>query len=314
MIRPSTPCAATALSVLLIACGPSGESPEGRDATRRMLALDSALRASIPAEFGTEHPYVPKGELLCAESDFATHLRRVDTLTYDTFAITQPGIEVKVQALLAALDAVAACPPTGPIERGVIVHYGLDSTGRLDARLQVVCLKFDRATGQYTHAASDDCLRVNADGSLALEPMGLVAWRAPGGGWYNYKRQVVIRSDHDGGWKPLDDQNEPNSAIHAESGIRDVIAQNGINGGKLALTAIATPQYRALLPDSTYAEIGFHQGMAWVPMEVVLDDSTYSGAPFMRKALDIGRPCPHACVGQPFSFWRSGTPPRAGCR
>lgn len=314
MARPRPQHAALTLLAIALGCGPSGETAEELASTKRMMALDSAIRASLPPEFGTEHPFVPKGELLCAEADFAGHLRRVDTVTFDTALITVPKRPVKVADMLSLLNAVQPCPPVGPIERGVIVHYGLDSAGALDVRLQMVCLTYDAASAQYTCSGSDDCLRIMPDGGLVAEPRGLAAWRSPGGGWYNYRRQVIIKPDHDSGWSPIDERTEPSSAIHAETGLRDLIAQNGIGNGMLALTAIATPQHRAVLPDSTYAEMGFHHGMAWTPLNEALDDSSYSGSPFMRKALDLGTPCPYACTNSPFRFWPGGTPPRSGCR
>ncbi|MBK6343778.1 MAG: hypothetical protein IPF41_14645 [Flavobacteriales bacterium] len=302
----------TALPFTLLACGPSAPEQQA-PATNGIEVLDAALKAALPDVFGTEHLYVPKGELACAEADFTDHIHQGDSTSHAPIPLPSGGIQVKCSALLSALDAVEPCEPSGPIVRGVVVHYGLNSNA-FDVRLQLLCLKYNDTTEEYEYAESDDCYRIKADGSLQLETGGLVAWRAAGGGWANYAARVMIKSDYNSAWVRLHAESEPNSAIHGEDVVRGLIAQNGLSEGELSLVPIATPQYRALLPDSTYEERGFHQGLAWVPVGVDLDDSTYTNEPFRAKALDVGSPCPHLCPNTPFQFWTAATSPRHTCK
>ncbi|HRD54097.1 MAG TPA: hypothetical protein PKY96_15770 [Flavobacteriales bacterium] len=300
------------LPLVLLACGPSGTDQQAPRANGLEL-MEAALKAALPDVFGTEHRHVPKGELACAQADFASHLHQGDSANHVPIGLPAGGIQVKCSALLSALDAVEPCAASGPIERGLVVHFGLTANKEFDIRLQLLCLTYNDTTEEYQYGDSKDCYRIKSDGSLEFQANGLAAWKTTGGGWHNYASQVMIKSDSQSGWTRINPATEPNSAIHGEDAVRDLIAQNDLSEGELALVPIATPQYRALLPDSTYEERGFHQGVAWVPVGIVLDDSTYTGKPFQAKALDLGSPCPQSCPGQPFTFLGAGTAPRHAC-
>lgn len=301
-----------ALPFTLLACGPSGTEQQA-PATNGLEVLDAALKAALPDVFGTEHLYVPKSELACVEADFAAHLHHGDSVSHAPIGLPAGGIRVKCADLLTVLNAVEPCTPTGPIARGIVVHYGLTTSNLFDIRLQLLCLKYDDSTEEYEYPESLDCYRIKTDGSLEFESGGLTAWRAAGGGWSNYASAVMIKSDSQSGWTRIDAMSEPNSGIHSEDVVRALIAQNELEEGELAFVPIATPQFREMLPDSTYDERGYHQGVAWVPVGVDLTDSTDVDAPFLAKALDVGSPCPHACPRKPFQFWTSGTAPRHNC-
>ncbi|MBK8228398.1 MAG: hypothetical protein IPK70_14645 [Flavobacteriales bacterium] len=300
-----------ALPAGLLACGPSGS--EQQPATNGLESMDAALKAALPEVFGTEHLHVPKGELACAEADFADHIHYGDSASHAPIPMPSGGIQMKVSELLTVLGSVEPCEPNGPIERGVVVHYGLNNASEFDVRLQVLCITYDEATEEYEYAGSDDCYRIKADGSLESEPGGLAAWKATGG-WHRYASRVMIRSNSDPVWNRIDAAVEPNSAIHGEDAVRDLITQNGLSEGEVALVPIATPSFREMEPDSSYEERGFHQGLAWVPVGVDLDDSIYVNEPFRAKALDVGSPCPHLCPNTPFKFWVTATPPRHTCK
>lgn len=300
------------LPMILFACGPSGPGqPEA--GTNGLQLMDAALKAALPEVFGTEHLHVPKGELACAEADFTDHLHLGDSASHAPIPLPAGGIRVKCADLLSALNGVEPCEPTGPIARGIVVHYGLSARDEFDVRLQLLCLKYDVASEEYHYADSKDCYQIKADGSLDFVPDGLTAWRTTGG-WHNYANRVMIRSNSNSRWTRIDAATEPISGLHGEDAVRDLIAQNRLEDGMLAFAPIATPQYREQLPDSTYDERGFHQGVAWVPVGVDLDDSTYKEEPFRAKALDLASPCPHSCPTKKFKFWDKGTAPRQSCQ
>jgi hypothetical protein len=302
-----------ALPLALLACGPSATEQQA-PATNGLELMDAALKAALPDVFGTEHLHVPKGELACAEADFAAHLHHGDSTNHAPIGLPAGGIHLKCAELLTVLDAVEPCRPTGPIARGVVVHHGLTTGNLFDIRLQLLCLTYNESTEEYEYQESADCYRIKTDGSLQFESGGLTTWRAAGGGWHNYASTVMIKSDSQSGWTRIDADNEPNSGIHGEDVVRKLIAQNELEEGQLALVPIATPQYREMLADSTYDERGYHQGVAWVPVGVELNDSTYEDEPFRAKALDIASPCPHFCPTKKSKLWTNGTAPRHTCK
>ncbi len=301
-----------AIPFLFHACGTGGTEPHASSVDSLSL-LDSALKAALPDVFGTEHLHVPKSELMCAMGDFDGHLHQGDSTSHAPIPMPSGGLQVKVAELLTVLDAVEPCTPAGPIKRGVVVHYGLTADSEFDVRLQVLCLTYNETSEEYEYAASDDCYAIKTDGSLQFITGGLAAWKASGG-WNRYVDRVLIQSDNGSPWKRIDTEVEPNSAIHGEDAVRQLIEQNGLEEGRLDLVPIATPQYRVMKPDSSYDERGFHQGLAWVPAGMDLSDSTYKDEPFRAKALDLGTPCPHACPQRSFAFWTKGTAPRHTCQ
>lgn len=305
-----------AIALFAAACGGTG-APEPGASQADPKALEragAALNAALMPMYGTEHNYVPAGELACAESDFTNHLQVGDLTSHEPFAPPPGGLVVKVVEVLAALDGVNVCEPTGPIERCVIVHVGLDSLNQFDVRLQFLCLTYDSATADYAYPKSDDCYRIQSDSSLMMEPDGLLDWRASGGGWNLYEEHVVILSGTGASWAKIDGETEPNAGVYSESELRAVIEQNGIGEGLLSLVPIATPETRILISGDRYDEQGFHQGVAWMPMGIKLDDKEYPGTPYKNKALDVQTPCPSHCPEVAFRFWTKGTAPRSDCR
>ncbi len=263
--------------------------------------------------YGTEHQYVPAAELGCAEADFRDHLHVGDLASHRPFGPPSNGLVVKVAEVLSALNGVSVCEPVGQIERCVIVHVGLDSLSQFDVRLQFLCLTYDNATEEYTYPKSEACYRIDTDSTLKYEEKGLEDWRAKDGGWDLYESHVVILSGTGASWAMLDGRTEPNAGVFSEVELRALIDQNSLEDGLLSLVPIATPEMRKPITGG-YDEQGFHQGVAWLPMGVELDDSTYVGAPYRNKALDLSIPCPDACPQVAFRFWTTGTAPRSSCQ
>ncbi|MBL7951135.1 MAG: hypothetical protein JNM62_05395 [Flavobacteriales bacterium] len=308
---PVTACLPLTAVLFFGACG--GGTVQEQRTQRTSAALSLSAPDSSFKVWGTHYAQVPKTELQCAIADFAAHVQLGDTATHAPFDVRTGGINVQVSALLALLDSLAVCPVSGPIERAVIVHYGLNDSDAFDVRLQLRCLSYDELEETYTYAASNDCYLVKPDGDLSFIPNGLLAWRDSTGGWTNYRKNVVVQSDTDGPWATLDLLREPNAMVHGEDDIRALIKDNELEEGFLSIVPIAEPEQRTRIDDKDHAEEGFHQGVAWIPVGVELDDEKYEDRPFHAKACDLGSPCPPGCPTAPFIFHRSGTPPRAEC-
>ena len=314
--RPEYFVALFGVALLATACGGAGDPENGQQVPdpSTLGRAEAALNAAMSGPYGTEHQYVPAAELGCAEADFRDHLHVGDLASHRPFGPPSNGLVVKVAEVLSALNGVSVCEPVGQIERCVIVHVGLDSLSQFDVRLQFLCLTYDSATAEYAYPKSDDCYRIQSDSSLMMEPDGLLYWRASGGGWNLYEEHVVILSGTGATWAKIDGETEPNAGVYSESELRAVIEQNGIGDGLLSLVPIATPETRVLIAGDRYDEQGFHQGVAWMPMGIKLDDKEYPGAPYKNKALDVQTPCPSHCPEVAFRFWTKGTAPRSDCR
>lgn len=305
----------TTIACFLVAsCGQPGTPGSGT--TGQADDADTvAMAAQAPASvrYGTEHGHVPLGELTCAQADLPLHIQHGTTTQHAPYTTTTNGIQVKSASLLAEFAQIQPCQPTGPIERCAIVHLGLDSTNRFEVRLQLLCMTYDAMAETYEYQASNDCFVIGSDGDLSLERDGMLAWRAPGGGWDNYATRVVIQPDNDGRWVEFNKETEPHSFVFSEQHISALIRDNALSNGKLSIVPIATPEERTLTAEDTYAEKNYHQGVAWLPLDVELDNTTYPGEPFKNKACDLGSPCPPNYPGAGFAFWTKGTPPRATC-
>lgn len=265
-------------------------------------------------EDGTDRPHVPASEYACVRADLPLHFRRGTPSSHQAFDAPGGGIKVSATALLSVLDAVAICAPTAPVQRAVVVHYGLTQAGNFDVRLQALCLTYSALEETYKYPDSTDCFEVESNGSLSLIEDGMIAWRDEGGGWFNYEQNVVVMHDNSGRWAELDPQRDLNAMIFPENALRDLIAHNGLGNGQLALVPIATPEERTVDGAGGYIESGFRQGVAWLPVDVQLDDTTYPGQPFRAKAANLGSPCPPNFPHLDFSFPARGTVPRDDCK
>ncbi len=297
-------------SLVLVFAGCGEQAPAGEAA----LPLAAAAPDSI-APFGTFHPYVGMSELTCVMNDFGTHIQQGDSTKHDPISTAGSWLTVRVSALLDAVASAGGCPNGAPVQHGVAVHYGLDSTYGLSVALQVFCLPYDSSTKHYTYPETKDLYLIDAQGKLTFVKDGLLAWQAAGGPGATYASRVFIDRDNDGTWSAFDPDVDVNSTLFPYEGRLDaLISDNGLDStSALVLAPISVPRSRVPKEGSGYIEKGYHQAIAWMPKDVAVNDTTYGTALYKHKAADLGSPCPEYCAPAEFQFMSKGLEPRNGC-
>ena len=306
------------LITLLTSCGEPEVQSEGLKAALANLDLwkrEAAFRAEYHDRSGTMYPQVPKKEFDCVKSDFLQHIHHGDTVNNGAINTTGGSLPIQVDALQDLVDALSACANPGPIRHGVAVHYGLNANDTFSAVLQVECLSYDGSDSTYTFHSSPDCYRINGDGTLALKKNGMIDWMKRNEGGRNYWNKVVIKHDRGGRWAQFDSIYDARMVVYPyEGALEHLIDHNGLDSSRmLGLVPIAVPEYRDTLPDGTYVERGYFNGICWIAQGVKLDDSVHVGYPYRAKAADLGSPCPPNCPMRKFRFRDKGMIPRKEC-
>ncbi|MBL0127235.1 MAG: hypothetical protein IPP83_07190 [Flavobacteriales bacterium] len=318
-LRRSATIIVVPVLLLFHACGGSSAPeaaavPESDPHGSRVLARTmSLLSAGDP--YGTQFPYVGPAEFKCVTKDFGYHIHQGEKTSHGSISTIGSSLEFKVSELERIIAGMSVCADSGPVAHGIIVHYGLDAHFALAAVLQIQCLTYKAGSEEYTYAGSRDCYVIDTDGTLDFERDGITTWYGPRGNGATYAERVFIQHDAGGRWSPYMIDTDVHSTLFPYEGrIEDLIAQNGLSpSGSLRLVPMASPVTRVRQPDDTYVETGYHQGMLWVPVDVVLDDVENTAAPYKNKAADWGSPCPVTCPDEPFIFGKVGLAPRHTC-
>jgi hypothetical protein len=311
------PPAFCALLLLLAACDPAGPEPQhdsGQQDTATVTPARGVLDDMNMEIYATADPHVPKSELECVVNDFNAHIHKGDTQQHTQILPRQAPLVVAVGELQAAVDALS-CGNGHALTHGVMVHYGLDAEDRFDVMLQVLCLDHDEATKEFSYEHAEDGFTLDGSGNMVYDTDAHAYWYASSGPGARYASKVVIRHATGGQWAQYNDSIDVRSTIYPfQVQLNHLIAHNGLGSESLLrITPIAEPKERRSDGAGGYIENGFHQACAWVPEGIDLDDTAYASTPYLRKAADLGAPCPFHCPGTPFTFKTSGLPARSGC-
>jgi hypothetical protein len=298
--------------VLLAGCG--GCQPREAAPQTPVSAEALAQRRAYALYFATEDPAVGARELQCVQSDFNATIHQGEPQDHAAIRPRQLPLELRVEAL-QQLVADLACSNGTDIAHGVVLHYGLDGDLRFDVMLQVLCLTHDANADSLAYAAEEVGYTLDGSGGLVVDSLALSHWYGPGGHGERYASKVVVRHDTGGPWTAYADTVDVRATIFPyELHLSGLIAHNALGGQDLLrIVPIAEPFTRDDDGNGGYVETGFHQGAAWVPVGVDLDDAQDINAPFRNKAADLGAPCPYACPGALFTFSVKGLPKRSGC-
>ena len=296
--------------LLLAACG-GGPAPG--TVTNSIQPAAMTMQASSTG-YGTEYPYVGASELQCVEDDFAAHIHQGEVQDHAPIQPRVLPLELRVEELQGLVDQLA-CNNGSDIGHGVVLHYGLDSDLRFDVMLQVLCLAYDPNDSTYTYAEEAHGYTLDGSGGLVYDSLALSAWYNVGGRGHRYAQKVVIRHDTDGPWAAFDADVDVHATIFPyEQRIQALITDNTLDGRYLLrIVPIALPMTREEVGKDSYLETGFHQSAAWVPVDLRLDDTVDSNAPYRNKAADAGMPCPDTCPQASFRFSQQGLKKRDGC-
>ena len=265
---------------------------------------------------GTEHPYVSASELYCATVDFGYMIQQGVKGSHGAISTFGSNLRIKVADLHKAIRDAGECSAEQPIVHAVIVHFGLDLNYAFAAALQVQCLTYHSDSNEYEVDSTAAYYSIEKNGALEYHATGLNGWQARYGYKGTYADRVFIRHSPTGNWSLFDSIVDKKSMTFPyEKELDSLIIHNRLDSttGLLRLVPIAVPQERELLPGGGYDEQGYHQGVVWLPEDVLIDDTSYDEL-FKNKGADLGAACPPSCPKTLFRFDTLGVAPRALCK
>ena len=274
---------------------------------------DTMSQSYIKA-FDTENPEVPAAELACVKADFTRYVHVGTPTNHSTIQPRTRPLTVGVSRL-QGLVASMQCVVGGPVRHGVLLHYGLDNNMGFDVMLQVVCLSYwPTETKNYSYVEPADGYTLDGNGGLVHDAAALTNWYGQNGPGTRYARNVVIDRNADGTWTAFDAAQDVRSTIFPyELQITGLINDNNMGANDLLrIEPIAEPWRRMMDGTGGHIDDLFHQGAAWVPVGVTIDDQQHPRT-YTNKAADLGSPCPYACPNTKFNFYMRGFPRRKGC-
>ncbi len=300
-------------AALHVGCGGGAGTPEQGAAQDTLIQNEKGLH-----EIKIEMQAARAHEMTCVRADFPKYVQQTTSGSKKPFEPRNPALQVTVNALqnaVAAAEQACAGAPGVKGEHAVIVHHGLLTNGEYDAFIQVVCLSYDENDGKYTYAATDDGYTVDGQGGMVYDATGHTKWYASGGPGDRYASKTFIMHEPGGSWTAYDAASDRRAMVFPyEQELALLIAHNDLSGtSMLLIEPYAEATLREDLGGGQYNEKGYFHGVAWVPVDIVLDDTIDIQHPFKAKAADLGAPCPVNCAGEKFKFPTSGAKPRTTC-
>lgn len=301
------------LTLLLLAgCGGCQQPAPRTEATD--TAQGDSLQDTAQLLFVTKNKWVGARELACIKADFNKYVHVGKPSQHTQIQQRKDSLKVGVGKLHDLVKNLS-CSNTDALQHGVVLHYGLDDGMRFDVMLQVVCLDYwPNDSNKYSYNAPAHGYTLDITGTLVYDATALAKWYGTNGPGTRYAQNVVIDRNADNTWTAFDPDRDVRSTIFPyEEQITGLINDNNLDKDSLLLIEpIAEPVDRK--PTAAgYVEKGYHQGAAWVPVNLTVDDTLYEGYDFKNKAADLGSPCPYACPTSKFLFPQMGLKPREGC-
>lgn len=287
------------------------ERQEGDKISEEVKKMQDEYEKNI----GSKHPYVGAKEHYCLASDFFNNIHQAPAAAPNNHA---PIRSFPQESTILATEitryrnaaAATPCAAPGPVDVGVVVHFGMDVDNDLVYALQFPCLIWNSGTGEYTipnPQAADVFFTIGAGGMLF--PTTLAAWQP---NIDRYKASIRTRRN-DATWDGyLAATTHTSEVFPYRFELEDLIAQNPV--AQLQLVPISTPETRTPQADGTYVETNWQLFVSWVPVGVKLDDANNGTNLFKNRAADLGSPCPPNCPMQSFRFKTIGTEPRSSCK
>ncbi len=247
---------------------------------------------------GLEHPPLDRDGLDRGMADMRERIRRHAAPV--PVAITIPDFEVQVQVLIGALNALNPVDSGGPVDRAVVVHYGLDAGQAFDIALEFVALEAQKGKRPYIYKATGKGgLFRPVDGALVAVEGGAASWYGPGGSGANYAAAIRIQRSTGSGWSEfLPGHDVTRSYCPFEWHLELLIANNGLSGtDRLRVIPIAGPSDWQFDAAGAAAEYDHRQGCAWVAVDHwPTNDPVSPDAAFTDRGADLVSPCPPHCV------------------
>lgn len=305
MLRPRHSPSAAAVALLVLVGLTAGCRSPRSTAPEPSSKTDTSQKGSIT--MNVIDPHVGIDELQCITTHFMASIHHGDPMEHKPIGSRYPVLLVKVGTLQ---DVVAqlACTSGETVDHAVIVHPGLTDQNAFDVLVQVVCLKYDNNTREYSYDPTDVGYTLDGTGQLVLSSSALADWNGLNGPGTRYRSQVVLQRGKGGAWEKFDGSYDVSSVVYAyEGGLQNLIAHNDLDPDDLLLVEPAAELIGKDYYASGHPKVdSYVQGMVWVPMGVRIDDQVNSGTPYKMKAADLGAPCPVNCPTKGFRFPHTG--------
>lgn len=210
--------------------------------------------------------------------------------------ITVPHLDVMVSELQLGLTALGAVDSGGPVDRAIVVHYGLDATNNFDVGLEFVALEAEKTLRPfiYSIAKSAGFYRLN-EGRLSAVDGGKEAWYATGGSGHNYATKLRVERSTGSGWSPfLAHHDVTASFCPYEWHLEQLISHNALGpADRLRILPIAAPTDWQFGERSSLLEHDRRQSCAWVAVDHWPSNTPAPpDAAYTAKAADLVSPCP----------------------
>lgn len=268
-----------------------------------------AMAAPPPAAAPLSMPYIGASEFACVRDDFKARFK-VGTVASPQPMALKP-LRFPVEDLKSAVAGVTSCDGTGS-QVGVVVHFGMDSTGRFDVALECICLNPISGTDPviYQHGSADHHYIIVGD-RLQLVSSPVDGWVRINGS--RYADTVVVDRATASGWDPYIRGYDVNAITFPWADeLQLLIDENGLADNELLeLVPIARPE-RRIETDSTLMEYDYRQAICWLGVNVTLTDTEHPGQVFKEKGVDMGSACPVVCPPLA-TFPLNGVQRRTGC-
>jgi len=302
------------LMLMLAGCGGSQQTappqePEPtafEDGVNRMQAVEPSI--------DSQEPWVTASELKCMTDDFNKYIHVGTPASHAPIQLRALPLTVGVGALQALVSGLK-CSKGDLVSHGVLLHYGLDGRMGFDVMLQLVCTDHYASDSTYTYDEPKEGYTLDGTGALVLDTNALAKWYASKGPGTRYAANVVLDHNANDQWTAFNKDKDVRSTIFPyQLRLTELIKDNDLGADDLLrIVPVAEPRTRREDGEGGYVETGYHQGAAWVPEGVTLDDKAYVNTPYKNKAADLGHPCPYTCPKDKFKFRDKGLPPRSSC-
>lgn len=305
------------LTLLLLAgCGGGQQPaspPEPGTVSSDTIQGDTSTQNLLKAR-NTENQWVRDAELSCVKADFTRYVHVGTPTIHSAIQLRALPLTVGVSKLQTLIDALP-CANGGAVQHGVLLHYGLDSNMQFDVMLQVVCLSYASEDSKYSYTEPGGGYTLDGTGALVYDAAALAKWYGSNGPGARYASNVVVDHNASNVWTKFSSAKDVRSTIYPfQTQIMGLVNDNKLGpNGLLRIDPISEPIERRRDGAGGYNEVDYHQGAAWVPVGVSLDNTFYPQTPFKNKAADLGSPCPYTCPNTKFKFKFTGLEPREGC-
>lgn len=241
-----------------------------------------------------EHPAIDRDTLVRGTNGMRDFFRYQEV--GPPMPIIIPDLDVMVSEIQLGLAPLGTVHSGGPVDRAIVVHYGLDATNKFEIALEFVALAVEKTLRPYVYSVADSAgFSRLKDGRLSAVDGGKEAWYATGGSGHNYATKLRVERSTGSGWSPfLPHHDVTASFCPFEWHLEQLIAHNALGpADRLRILPIAAPTDWQFDRNNALLEHDRRQSCAWVAVDHWPNNTPAppDGA-YTAKAADLVSPCP----------------------